>query len=261
MIDLSPLFFCRLMVVAATCGNSVFVTSSPSSIAIRDILCLRRFIGVADWLMSLAIMLTNINQYINYIRECRNPLGGPLSTADFFMQIVWFSGATCLISIGTPHPFHGFYTYHSDLLASHGRGLSWSQLAVTSGGKIDETKFKVETNSNKQTSQVFVVLWWSFTSARPEVTRFQVIYVIDCNRFHGCVWEWGPPKWPVSDEIGDILCSEKPGVDGGSSPRCVTNCELKSQAFLVPWPCTFSISGQYPRRFEYLTQIRIMDYS
>eukprot|EP00435_Cladocopium_sp_Y103_P072457 s42_g40.t1 len=28
-----------LMVVAATCGNSVFVTSSPSSIAIRDILC------------------------------------------------------------------------------------------------------------------------------------------------------------------------------------------------------------------------------
>ena len=27
------------MVVAATCGNSVFVTSSPSSIAIRDILC------------------------------------------------------------------------------------------------------------------------------------------------------------------------------------------------------------------------------
>ena len=41
----SPHFGCsidwlRLMVVAATCGNSVFVTSSPSSIAIRDILCL-----------------------------------------------------------------------------------------------------------------------------------------------------------------------------------------------------------------------------
>lgn len=28
----------RMMVVAATCGNSVFVTSSPSSIAIRDIM-------------------------------------------------------------------------------------------------------------------------------------------------------------------------------------------------------------------------------
>ncbi|CAK9038398.1 Putative sulfur deprivation response regulator [Durusdinium trenchii] len=35
--QLRPLLL--MMVVAATCGNSVFVTSSPSSIAIRDIIC------------------------------------------------------------------------------------------------------------------------------------------------------------------------------------------------------------------------------
>ena len=148
-------------------------------------------------------MLTNIHQYILIIIGNAEILfWGPLSTADFFMQIVWFSGATCLISIGTPHPFHEFY---------------------------------------------FCAPWSHNISGNL------------CNRFHGCVWKWGPPKWPVFDEIGDILCSEKPGVDGGSSPRCVTNCELKSQAFLVPWPHCFD--PQYPRRFEYLTQIRIMDYS